>query len=46
VITEGRPAKGMPKFSMTGAQIKDIAAFLLSLSQAAVNRATIRSSTW
>jgi cytochrome c oxidase cbb3-type subunit 3 len=38
VITEGRPAKGMPKFSMSSPQIKDIAAFLLSLSHAAVNR--------
>jgi mono/diheme cytochrome c family protein len=38
VILNGRPAKGMPKFSMTDAQIKDIAAFLLGRSQAAVNR--------
>jgi cytochrome c oxidase cbb3-type subunit 3 len=38
VILEGRPAKGMPKFSMTAAQIQDIASFLLSLSHAAVNR--------
>jgi cytochrome c oxidase cbb3-type subunit 3 len=38
VILEGRPSKGMPKFAMTGGQIKDIAAFLLSLSHAAVNR--------
>jgi mono/diheme cytochrome c family protein len=38
VILEGRPTKGMPKFSMSSAQIKDIAAFLLSLSHATVNR--------
>jgi cytochrome c oxidase cbb3-type subunit III len=38
VILEGRPAKGMPKFAMSGGQIKDIVAFLLSLSHAAVNR--------
>ncbi len=38
VIREGRPAKGMPKFAMTEGQLKDIAAFLLSLSQAAVKR--------
>jgi mono/diheme cytochrome c family protein len=38
VILDGRPAKGMPKFSMTDAQIMDMAAFLLSLSHAAVNR--------
>jgi cytochrome c oxidase cbb3-type subunit 3 len=38
VILEGRAAKGMPKFSMTGDQIKDVAAFLLSRSRAAINR--------
>ena len=38
VILEGRLSKGMPKFSMTPAQIKDIAGYLLSLSQATVNR--------
>lgn len=38
VIKNGRPAKGMPKFSLTDAQIKDVAAFLLSRSQAAANR--------
>lgn len=38
VILNGRPAKGMPKFAMTDGQIKDISAFLLSLSHAAVNR--------
>jgi len=42
VILEGRPAKGMPKFAMSGAQIKDIASFLLSLSHAAVNRGDYR----
>jgi len=41
VILNGRPDKGMPKFpNMTPAQIKDIAAFLLSRNQAAANRAT------
>jgi len=40
VILNGRPAKGMPKFSMTEEQIKDIAAFLLSRNQAAANRST------
>lgn len=38
IILNGRPAKGMPKFSMTEAQILDISAFLLSLSHATVNR--------
>lgn len=38
VILHGRPAKGMPAFSFTDAQIKDVAAFLLSRSQAAANR--------
>lgn len=38
VILNGRPAKGMPKFNMTEAQIKDIAAFLLGRTQAAANR--------
>ena len=42
VILKGRPAKGMPKFAMSGAQIKDIASFLLSLSHAAVNRGDYR----
>ena len=36
VILNGRPAKGMPKFNVTDAQVKDIAAFLLGRSQAAV----------
>lgn len=38
VILNGRPDKGMPKFSFNDAQIKDIAAFLLSRTQAAANR--------
>jgi mono/diheme cytochrome c family protein len=38
VITAGRAEKGMPKFKMSTREIKDIAAFLLSLSQATVNR--------
>jgi cytochrome c oxidase cbb3-type subunit 3 len=38
VILEGRPAKGMPKFAMNREQIKDICAFLLSLSHAAIVR--------
>lgn len=38
VVLNGRPAKGMPKFDFTQAQIKDIAAFLRSRNQAAANR--------
>jgi mono/diheme cytochrome c family protein len=38
VIHNGRPNKGMPAFSLSDAQIKDIAAFLLSRTQAAANR--------
>jgi cytochrome c oxidase cbb3-type subunit III len=38
VILNGRMDKGMPKFAFNDAQIKDIAAFLLSRSQAAVDR--------
>jgi len=38
VILNGRPDKGMPKFSFTDAQIKDVAAFLRSRNQAAANR--------
>jgi cytochrome c oxidase cbb3-type subunit 3 len=38
VILNGRPAKGMPKFNFNEAQVKDIAAFLRSLNQAAANR--------
>jgi cytochrome c oxidase cbb3-type subunit 3 len=38
VILNGRPAQGMPKFAFTDAQIKDLAAFFLSRSQAVANR--------
>ena len=38
VIQNGRLAKGMPKFDFSEAQVKDIAAFLRSLNQAAANR--------
>ncbi|MGA8030495.1 MAG: c-type cytochrome [Bryobacteraceae bacterium] len=38
VILNGRPEKGMPKFSFTPAQIEDIAAFLLQRTQATANR--------
>jgi cytochrome c oxidase cbb3-type subunit 3 len=38
VILNGRPDKGMPKFSLAESQIKDLAAFLLSRSQSAANR--------
>jgi len=38
VILLGRPQKGMPKFEMTAAQIQDIAAYLLSRSQATIVR--------
>ncbi len=38
VILHGRPAKGMPAFALTDAQIKDVATFLLSRNQAAANR--------
>ncbi len=38
VILHGRTAKGMPAFAFTEAQIKDVAAFLLSRSQGAANR--------
>jgi cytochrome c oxidase cbb3-type subunit III len=38
VILNGRPDKGMPKFPLTEVQIKDLAAFLLSRTQAAANR--------
>jgi cytochrome c oxidase cbb3-type subunit 3 len=42
VLENGRPERGMPKFNFTQAQIKDIAAFLLSCNQAAANRDTYR----
>jgi len=38
VVLHGRTAKGMPAFPFTDAQIKDIATFLLSRTQAAANR--------
>ena len=38
VILNGRPAQGMPKFPLSDAQIKDLAAFFLSRSQATANR--------
>jgi mono/diheme cytochrome c family protein len=38
VILNGRPAQGMPKFAFTDAQIKDLAAFFVSRSQAVANR--------
>ncbi len=38
VILNGRPEKGMPKFSFNEMQIKDIAQFLLARSQATANR--------
>ncbi len=38
VIRKGNPEKGMPPFPMTDAQIADIAAFLRSRQQAAINR--------
>jgi cytochrome c oxidase cbb3-type subunit III len=38
VILKGRPDRGMPAFTMTQAQISDIAAFLRERTQAAINR--------
>ncbi len=38
VILNGRPAQGMPKFPLSEAQIKDLAAFFLSRSQSTANR--------
>lgn len=38
IIREGRPAKGMPKFAFTDAQMKDVAAFLQSLIRATIIR--------
>lgn len=40
VILNGRPEKGMPKFSFTKDQIADLAAFLRSRTQATANRGT------
>ena len=42
VILKGRPEKGMPPFEMPEAQIKDIAAFLRSRQQAAINRGSYK----
>jgi mono/diheme cytochrome c family protein len=38
VILSGRPDKGMPAFHLTPEQIKDVAAFLRSRQQAAIDR--------
>ena len=38
VILKGRPDKGMPAFELPPAQVSDIAAFLRSLTQSAINR--------
>lgn len=38
VIEQGRPGKGMPAFHLPADQIQDIAAFLRSRQQAAINR--------
>jgi len=38
IIRKGNPEKGMPPFPMTDQQISDIAAFLRSRQQAAINR--------
>ncbi len=38
VIEQGRPAKGMPAFHLPADQIQDIAAFLRSRQQAAIDR--------
>jgi cytochrome c oxidase cbb3-type subunit 3 len=40
VIRSGRPDKGMPAFLLTDDQIKDVAAFLRSRQQAAIDRNT------
>ncbi len=40
VIRSGRPDKGMPAFPLTDDQIKDVAAFLRSRQQAAIDRST------
>jgi len=40
VLKNGRPERGMPRFDFSDAQIKDLAAFLLSRNQAAANRDT------
>lgn len=38
IVRDGRPDKGMPAFPLKEEQVKDIAAFLLSLIQANANR--------
>ena len=38
VILEGRTARGMPKFNMSGAEVADISAYLMSRSQTTVLR--------
>ena len=38
VILEGRAARGMPKFNVSGADVADISAYLMSRSQATVLR--------
>jgi cytochrome c oxidase cbb3-type subunit 3 len=43
VLENGRPDRGMPKFSFTKSEIKDVAAFLLSRNQAAANRNTYQN---
>jgi cytochrome c oxidase cbb3-type subunit 3 len=40
VIRSGRPDKGMPAFPLTDDQVKDVAAFLRSRQQAAIDRST------
>jgi mono/diheme cytochrome c family protein len=42
MILKGRPDKGMPAISLPAAQISDIAAFLRSRNQAAINRRDYR----
>lgn len=42
VLLAGRPEKGMPKFSLSPDQIRDIAGFLLSRQNAAADRRTYR----
>ena len=42
VLLAGRPEKGMPKFSLSPDQIRDLAGFLLSRQNAAADRRTYR----
>jgi cytochrome c oxidase cbb3-type subunit III len=46
VIRDGRPAGGMPAFTMTPEQIADVAAFLHSQQQAAVHSRTMGSGNY